>query len=260
MVVSVYMHVIIRFSILSVLSFFALGFLPALASAECEKFPKYPLWKTLTHERATSYVDRKLKGDWTPYTDHLEKQLSSILRIITAGKSAKLRHNGEVFILSGEKLSEYYQISEKRLEVVKCLAEESIAASLDSFATAAGGNTTDIADDEAPDMEVKNDPQVSGAANAALKIEVSTSCSNGVSRFMIRNNGPDWPKSGAFSIYRIDGGTKNSVSSRRMRLKSGQSASFTVKKSRNPTGNLGLFVEPTWYERSFVYDATLTCN
>jgi len=249
-----------RFSISAILTLLAIGFLPASASAECKNFPKYPLWKTLTHERAISYVNRKLKGDWTPYTDHLEGQLSNILAIMTAGKKARLRHNGEIITLSGDTLAEYYQISEERLKVVKCLAEDGMAAGLDSFETAAGSETPIAANDEAPDQEVKSDTQVSGATNAALKIEVSTSCSNGVSKFRIRNNGPDWPKSGAFSIYRIDGERKNSVSSRRMRLKRGQTASFTVKKSRNPTGNLGLFVGPTWYKRAFIYDATLTCS
>lgn len=231
---------------------FVLALLPGAASAECKPFPKHPLWKTLTHERANNYVKRKLKGDWTPYTNHLDNQLAAIMKIMTAGKSARIRHRGKIVTFSEAELADYYEASKARLKVVQCLAEESLAAKLDSFMTAAG--------DEEPDTEFRVNPLVSGVASTALKIDVSTTCENGVSTFRIRNSGTDWPKSGDFSIYRIDGATKNSVSMRRMRLKSGQSASFTVKKSRNPTGNLGLFVGPTWYKRAFTYDATLNCS
>jgi hypothetical protein len=232
---------------------FALSVAAGDAKAECKTFPDYPLWKTLSHDRAKSYVKRKLKGDWGPYLSHLEKQLKNIEKIIDAEKSARLRHNGEVITLAGNDLVEYRQASADRLSVVECLAEDAEIAALNDFATAAG--------DEEADQEIKLPAATTSTSpgGRAMNLEVSTSCSNGVSRFKIKNQGADWPKAGSFSIYRIDGATKYSVSSRRMRLKRGQIASFTVKKSRNPTGNLGLFVGPAWYKRSFVYDATLTC-
>ena len=229
----------------------ALGLSANTALAQCTEFPVYPLWTSLSHDSAKSYVKRKLKGDWTPYISHLEKQLGSIEKIIASGKGARLKHNGETLALSGEKLERYQRLSKARLEVVQCLAEEMEIAALDNFATAAG--------DEEPVTEIPVQARKQASAASALRLEVSTSCSNGVSSFKIKNQGTDWPKAGSFSIFRIDGQNKYPVSSRRMRLKNGQIASFTVKRSRNPTGNLGLFVGPAWYKRSFAYDATLVC-
>ncbi len=230
----------------------ALVFSANTALAQCKPFPAYELWNTLSHERAKSYVKRKLKGDWTPYISHLEKQLKNIEKIVESGKGARLKHKGETVTLTGKKLLEYQQASLARLDVVQCLADEMEVADLNNFATAAG--------DEEPVTEVSAKTAMAGRDASEMKLEVSTSCSNGVSRFKIKNQGPDWPKAGSFSIFRIDGGKKYPVSARRMRLKQGQFASFTVKKSRNPSGNLGLFVGPTWYKRAFAYDATLTCS
>jgi hypothetical protein len=230
----------------------AIGFSTSGAFAACKVFPDYKLWNTLTHDRAISYVDRKLKGDWSPYIGHLRKQISNIEKIIASGKSARLKHKGKVAVLTGENLEEYLQVSHARLDVVQCLANEQDVAKLDKFATAAG--------DEAEDKEIAVSTKPVAPGSARVKLAVSTSCSNGVSKFRIKNEGADWPKSSSFSLFRIEGAKKYPVSARRMRLKRGQIASFSVKKSRNPSGQLGLFVGPTWYERAFAYDATLTCR
>jgi len=227
-----------------------LGLSPTTASAQCKEFPAYPMWKTLSHDSAKDYVRRKLKGDWTPYINHLKKQLGSIEKIIANGKGARLKHRGETITLRGEKLKQYQRASRDRFDVVQCLAEEMELAALDNFATAAG--------DEEQETEILVQARPASGTQV-LKLEVSTSCSNGVSNFKIKNQGADWPKAGSFSIFRIDGQNKYPVTSRRMRLKQGQIASFSVKRSRNPTGNLGLFVGPAWYKRAFAYDATLVC-
>jgi len=221
------------------------------ASAQCKAFPDSPLWKPLSHERAKNYVDRKLGGDWTPYITHLQKQLSEIRKIMASGKGARLRQGRDIVTLSGEKLAQYLRLSEIRLEVVQCLAVEAGPMVQDGF--------VETDDDEAPVTEVIAPERANPPRAGFLKIEVSTSCANGVARFKVKNTGPVWPKAGSFSVYRIDGNKKYVVSSRRLRLKKGQIVSFAVKKSKNPTGNLGLFVEPSWYDRPFAYDATLHC-
>lgn len=237
----------------------ATSFSTSVTRAACKAFPEYELWNALTHERAIGYVDRKLKGNWAPYIAHLRKQLTNIESILASGSSARLKHKGKIAVLSGEKLEEYRRVSRARLDVVQCLADEHDVAKLDAFATAAGDEVEDAGDEiEDKEIAVTTRPVVSSAQR--LKLAVSTSCSNGVSKFRVKNEGPDWPKSSSFSLYRIEGSKKYPVSARRMRLKSGQIASFTVKKSRNPSGNLGLFVGPTWYERDFTYDATLVCR
>jgi len=190
-----------------------LGFASNSALAQCQEFPRYPMWKTLTHASIKSYVKQKLKGDWTPYLRHLEGQLKSTEKILASGKGARLKHSGKIVVLSGEKLAEYQRLSQARLAVVQCLADESEVAALDNFATAAG--------DEVQDTEIPVPAYGKTQAGDVMNLEVSTSCSNGVSRFKIKNQGADWPKAGAFSIYRIDGKNKYPVSSRRMRLKNG---------------------------------------
>ncbi len=232
------------------------AFFASDARAQCTEFPDYQLWKTLTHDRARSYVKRRLNGNWIPYISHLEKQLKTIEKINASGKAARLKHKGEIITLRGDKLSEYENASRARLQTVQCLADEQEAAELNNFSTAAG----DEQSDESPVTEVQIQIDASSPGASQMKLEISTSCSNGVSRFKIQNQGPDWPKAGSFSIFRIEGTKKYPVSARRMRLKQGQIASFTVKKSRNLSGHLGLFVEPTWYTRPFEYDATLSCR
>ena len=222
------------------------------AWAQCGTFPDHPLWSQLTHDRVQNYVKRSLKGDWESYIVHLEKQLTTVSKIVDAGKSARIKHKGQTVTLSGEKLVRYKDASQTRLDVVQCLAEqdhESEVVSLDNLPSNKGG--------EEQDVEVS---VTATARKIRLKLEMSSSCSDGVSRFKITNRGPDWPKASSFSIFRIEGADKYPVSLRRMRLKSGQTASFAVKRSRNPSGNLGLFVDPGWYKRAFVFDATLTCH
>ena len=227
------------------------------AEADCRAFPGYAFWRTLTHERAISYVNREFKGDWQPYISYLQKQLSSLEKFARAGKAVRLKNSGKSVVLRGKKLEQYLRLSKARLDVVECLAQEQEAASLDNFATAAG-DTKETEEDEPAETEVLRAPSVT-AASRPVKLAISTSCSNGISKFKIRNQGPDWPTASAITIYRIEGIAKYPVSTRRMRLKKGQLVTFTVKKSRNPSGNLGLFVAPGWYPRSFAYDASLIC-
>jgi hypothetical protein len=219
--------------------------------ASCHEFPEYRLWNTLNHDSVKKYVDRKLKGNWSPYISHLEGQIERIEKIVASGKGSRLKHNGEIVILTGENLAQYYRLSQARLEVVQCLASEANDAPV-KMARMVGVNEED------DDVEVEVAP--AKKVRAAMKIEVNASCSSGVSTFKVKNNGADWPRSGSFSIFRLDGKQMYPVSNRRMRLKRGQSASFSVKKMQNPTGRIGLFVNPSWYTRSFVQDASLTCS
>jgi len=246
------MFTCVKFKTLLASSLFAYIFSAGVASAQCERFPKIALWKNLTHESVKKYVERKLAGDWRPYISHLEQQLKNTSEIIAAGSGARLKHNGEVITLKGDRLVQYYKLSEARLKVARCLSEEKDISLLNDFTVAAG--------DELAVTEIPVPSLAGGAAATALQIDVSTKCTGGESLFKISNRGVDWPKSGTFSVFRIDGQSKYPVSSRRMRLKHGQVVTFAIQKTRNPTGTLGLFVGPAWYQRPFAYDATLVCR
>ncbi len=235
----------------------------AYAAAECGDIPQLKAWGGMTNARVERYVDRKLKGDWQPYVDHLAAQLESVKTIQASGASAKIRYKDKSIKLTGKTLDSYVKASEKRYQVVSCLADQAtgvLAASLNDFSTAAGGAT-----DEASEQEISTDKgvpelQKSAIPAGALKLNIATSCENGNAIFKVTNRGGAWPKSSTFGIYRMGSGDKQVVSSRRMRLKANQTSTFRIKASKNPTGQLGLFVDPSWYKRGFDYDATVRCR
>lgn len=92
----------------------------------------------------------------------------------------------------------------------------------------------------------------------AIELRIDTECSGGDAYFKVTNVGAAWPKSGSFSIYRMTGGTM--ISQRRMRMGEDQTASFRVRGAARSGQELGLFIEPGWYARSRVYDATVKCE
>lgn len=96
--------------------------------------------------------------------------------------------------------------------------------------------------------------------SSAIDLKFAASCEKGTAVLKITNLGGHWPKSSTFRIYSISDGGKKVVSSRRMGLRADQSLSFRIKASKNPTGQLGLFVDPSWYKRDFDYDATIRCR
>ena len=235
---------------------------PAIAQSQCEQIPSLKAWGGMTNARVERYIDTKLEGDWQPYLDHLSKQLTSIKKIQKSGKSAQIKYKGKMVRLSGKRLDTYVAASVKRFNVVSCLADnhaEMQVASFNNFATAAGGS------DESPITEVpvnqnNNLLQNAAVSSGVLRLDVQTSCENGSTVFKVTNQGGAWPKSSVFGIYRMGGATKQVISSRRMRLKANQSSTFRIKASKNPTGELGLFVDPSWYKRGFDYDAVARCR
>lgn len=102
------------------------------------------------------------------------------------------------------------------------------------------------------------------AAAGLLKIDIMAQCQDGNAVFRIKNVGNAWPKTSTFAIYNMRKKGKKRlrklISKRRMRLKDGQRASFKIKTGRLPSGRVGLWVKPDWYQRDFDYDATITCS
>jgi hypothetical protein len=102
--------------------------------------------------------------------------------------------------------------------------------------------------------------ETAAVAGQALRIEVATVCEQGNTIFKIKNTGDTWPKTSTFAIYRLGKGDGQVIAQRRMRLNEGQQASFKIAAKRNPTGQLGLMVQPGWYQRDAIYDATAACR
>jgi hypothetical protein len=98
------------------------------------------------------------------------------------------------------------------------------------------------------------------AAGSALRIKIETACKDGDTIFKVLNTGQTWPKTSTFGIYRLTEKAGHIITTRRMRLTEGQQASFRISAKRNPTGRLGLVVQPGWYTRKPAYDATVACR
>ena len=216
----------------------------------------------MTNARVEQFVGKKLKGNWQKYQTYLATRLRQIKEIQADGKSAEIRYNGKILRLSGDQLTNYINASKKRYYAVQCLAKEAKTRAVkkaDNDSTLLGDNF-----DEGEDAEVLSAGSINqktAIANAgAMKLNVSTSCENGDSLFKVTNRGGNWPKSSSFSIFRINKGAKREVSSRRFRLKANQTSTFRIKSSQNPTRHLGIFINPSWYNRSFDFDATLKCH
>jgi len=102
------------------------------------------------------------------------------------------------------------------------------------------------------------------AAASLLKMDIMVNCQDGKAVFRVKNVGNAWPKSSTFAIYNMrkkgNKRLRKLIAKRRMRLKDGQRASFKIKTETLPTGRVGLWVNPGWYEREFDYDATVSCG
>ena len=112
----------------------------------------------------------------------------------------------------------------------------------------------------AASMQSASGAETAAVAGNALHIDVATECAQGSTIFTVKNIGTSWPKTTTFAIYRLGSGKGQVVAKRRLRLTEGQQASFRITAKRNPTGQLGLAVQPGWYERPAGYDATAACR
>ena len=220
-----------------------------VAKAECQTFPKVPWWSNLSHQSVVRYVNDRHGGDWATYTDKWERQLASLEDVAARGKAVVIGKDRTR--LSDEALKDYIGKIEKRLQITRCLSRqqeartEKEAAALDSFETAAGSDNRDGV------------TQVADAVPGHVSVEVRAQCRGGAARFQVVNTGASWPKPGIISIHEM--GSATPLSQRRMRLASGQSASFKVANPKAGSASLGLRVDPSWYTREFRYDATLSC-
>lgn len=91
-----------------------------------------------------------------------------------------------------------------------------------------------------------------------IDMKVSVKCRNGDAVFMIVNTGKAWPDEGIISVYWTD--VTRLVHERRLRLGAGQRFSFRVPGVAGGSFEFGLWVNPSWFERRFDYDARIKCG
>ena len=109
------------------------GIMPSAAYAECPDFPAVPWWGKVSHDSVKSYVARKYDGDWPRYVEKWERQLSRMIKIRDGGKTAVIK--SRKIRLSGDQLSIYVEQIRQRVDVIRCLAQDTTkAASLKAAA------------------------------------------------------------------------------------------------------------------------------
>ena len=101
-------------------------------------------------------------------------------------------------------------------------------------------------------------PLAAQEKGAQLKINVTAKCDGEDAVFEILNEGELWPAMAKISVYRTD--SKTLLTSRSMRMAAGQKMAYKAKGSTEGKTDVGLWVEPQWYKRAFVFDAIIACD
>jgi len=236
-----------NFKALTLVGLFFLILTPAASAAsDCRPFPTSFFLTTHTHDRVQTFVNDRMDGDWSRLVEKLDRQLSVLRKRHAAGRGVRLRLHGIKKDLAGGELAAYIRASGRRLHIVQCLAQHHSPVDFDNFETAAGS-------------EVLSHRTPSRSASQ-LQLSVISSCVGGDTVLRIKNTGNDWPRKSNLNIHQIDDGKPRLATSRPMRMKANQIATFRVPKRKNPTGNIGLFINPSWYERPFKLDAEVSCS
>jgi len=97
-------------------------------------------------------------------------------------------------------------------------------------------------------------------ATPNIQLEIGSSCKNGEALFRVRNIGTKWPNSVSLSVYQRREKGDQLISKRILNLGMGQQASFKINSNHASRGEVGLWVDPKWYSRSFTYDAAVDCR
>lgn len=129
---------LVVFLLLPALAVFSLP--TASSAADCPAFPKLSFWGDLSHESVQRYVDGKFDGDWEAYVERLQYIRKGLKNIYGRGKGALIKMKGRKVVFKGDKLRIYLRLSNTRINIVRCLADEIEADGLQDFATAAGGD------------------------------------------------------------------------------------------------------------------------
>jgi hypothetical protein len=242
------------------------------AFADCSPFPRSNFIGSFSHDQVIQYVDRAHGGDWTPYLSALDNNLARLNKLRAQGRGAVVKVRGEEVQLSAFDLSKFVFTSQQFSSVAHCLAERQEMAALSQFETAAGENAQSAAPTQKKVVqstysEGRSAPQSAGLSTSisnvkseSLNVRVSSQCNNGDTVFVVANTGNKWPRAATFSLFRISGPNRQMISARKMSIEPGAAKTLRVKKSHNPTGHIGLSLDPGWYKRDFTMDARAECK
>jgi hypothetical protein len=95
------------------------------------------------------------------------------------------------------------------------------------------------------------------AQDSPLNLAVTAKCEGGDAQFEIVNRGERWAGTATVALLRADNHAV--ISERKLRMVSDQRIVFRAREAPDTIG-VGLWVEPDWYKREFVYDAVIHCE
>lgn len=99
--------------------------------------------------------------------------------------------------------------------------------------------------------------EIAAVPAAPMRLNVQGLCKDGTPTFFLLNKGQKWPRTALVKLFYAD--DKSAIGQRRVRLKARQKISLSVKAGLDQGRPLGLWVEPSWYNRQFKFDANLKC-
>ncbi len=248
-------------------------------AASCPDLPEVKWWKT-NHDKIVNYVEQRYRGKWELYLDKWRDYKNKMRAIHEKDGTAIVKSRG--IRLRGATLEKHIGDIEKRILVTQCLQEKHggrLAASNPTdeypmsgagsalagvfraatrqalqFANLPGPQTSRSFNASLPTEEISN-----GSIHDILDLEVSARCRGRTPVFSVINLGDGWPRLGNINIYQTAGRTI--ITKRRLKLDSAQKATFNVHARVGAlAGEVGVWIQPSWTDRPFQYDAKITCR
>lgn len=130
----------------------------------------------------------------------------------------------------------------------------SLAGAMVVFAADAGAAGVEMRPVQAPAEKVI----VAQEKIEEVGLQVEASCEGRTVLFSFLNLGDAWPALATIKIFKVS--DKSVLYERSMRMIKLQKGSFKLQAEKNPGGEIGFFVEPSWSQRPFTVDAKATCN
>ncbi len=221
---------------------------PAFAQGQCPELSKVEWW-TNTVPEVRRVVVAGYKGNWDAYIDRWKQQRKDLQAAYEGGSAVEIKSRALIF--RNDDLKDYIAQVDERIKTLECLKRQ--------YANAEPEPTVPSdAPQQAVPQELPPPKKVAAIAGQELSVEVSALCEGKTAAFQITNLGDLWPRLAEVSIFRTD--TNGKIIQRRLRMANSQQMIFKVPNSASDAGEVGIFVEPSWYDRDFKYDATIKCQ
>lgn len=216
---------------------------PRATTRKCDPLPQVDWWSKTPAEVRQS-VASQYDGDWDKYIERWKRHHKSMKNSFEKNQPRIVKSRG--ITLRGKILEAHVGKIEKRIEVLECLKANAEAANTGQDTAAASLETAS----GAPTRAVITGDQ--------LDIKIEAECSGGQASFKLTNVGERWPRLGEINIHRLD--TKGLLVKRRLLMRGSQQMTFRIPRNgQQGIAGVGIFVSPSWFPRTFKYDAVVNC-